>query len=171
MSELTIRAMTVDDQDAVIAIYQEGVETGHATFAESAGDWQDWDEGHIADCRLVAELDGKVVGWAGLSATSSRCVYRGVAEVSVYVAAEARGKGGGRALLSALIKYSEKECIWTLTAGIFPENVGSIKLHAALGFKILGTREKLGKMTHGPMAGLWRDVSYLERRSSVAGKD
>ena len=169
MSDLTIRAMTDKDGDAVVAIYQEGIETGHATFADEAGSWDDWNSGHITECRLVAELNGEVVGWAGLSATSSRCVYRGVAEVSVYVSAAARGNGAGRALLSALIQASEDENIWTLTAGIFPENVGSIKVHASHGFKVLGTRERLGKMTHGPLAGRWRDVTYLERRSVIAG--
>jgi L-amino acid N-acyltransferase YncA len=169
MSTATIRAMENCDGEAVVSIYQEGIETGHATFAESAGSWENWDEGHIQNCHLVAEKDGVVVGWAGLSATSSRCVYSGVAETSLYVGSSARDQGLGQALMSALITTSEAANIWTLTAGIFPENESSIALHQKNGFQILGRRERLGKITHGPMAGQWRDVISLERRSEIAG--
>lgn len=167
-----IRPMTLTDSEAVLAIYQQGVDTGHATFASQAPTWQDWDEGHLPQCRLIAQKqDGSVLGWAALSGTSSRCVYAGVAEVSLYVSNIAKGKGIGSKLMQALIEASELDGIWTLQAGIFPENAGSLTLHAKFGFKRLGIREKLGKMSYGPMAGQWRDVVLLERRSTVAGCD
>ncbi|MEL6875984.1 MAG: N-acetyltransferase family protein, partial [Pseudomonadota bacterium] len=115
--------------------------------------------------RLGAFADEKLAGWAGLSATSSRCVYAGVAEVSIYVATKHAGKGVGLMLLEALVTASEEAGIWTLTAGILTENTGSIALHEKAGFRIVGTRERLGKMSFGPMAGQWRDVIEMERRS------
>lgn len=166
-----IRAMTANDADAVLAIYREGIATGHATFESEAPDWTHFDEGKLAAPRLVAELDGAVTGWAVLSPTSSRCVYGGVGEVTVYVAASARGRGVGRSLLEALVQASEKEGIWTLVAGIFVENESSIALHAKCGFERLGIRKGLGKMGYGPKAGLWRDVLLMERRSTVVGVD
>jgi L-amino acid N-acyltransferase YncA len=157
---------------AVRAIYQAGIDTGHATF-ESAppGSWEAWQQYHINELSLVALEDGAVQGWAALTATSGRCVYAGVAEVSVYVASEAKGRGVGRLLLSNLVARSEARNFWTLTAGIFPENAASIRLHESLGFERVGLRRKLGKMSFGPWAGRWRDVLALERRSSTVGVD
>ena len=159
-----IGAMTPQDWDAVRAIYVEGIRTGNATFEKSAPDWQAWDAGHLESCRLVARVGSEILGWAALSAVSGRCVYAGVAEVSVYVADRARGRGIGLSLLDALVTGSEREGIWTLQAGIFPENVPSIELHNRAGFRIVGTREKLGSMD-----GRWRDVILMERRSTLVG--
>lgn len=159
-----IRLMTPDDWDFVRAIYQAGIDTGHATFQQSAPSWADWNESHLAHSRLVVDGEDGVVGWAALSPVSSRCVYAGVAEVSVYVAADARGHGFGRALLDALVTASEEAGLWTLQAGIFPENRGSIVLHERCGFRVVGQRERLGEMN-----GAWRDVVLLERRSPKVG--
>ncbi len=164
MPEFRIREMLPNDWAAVHRIYLEGIATGNATFETEAPLWEKWDDGHMRECRLIAHDDAKVLGWAALSPVSSRCVYAGVAEVSVYVAEHARGKGVGRILLAALIDASERCGIWTLQAGVFPENVASMELHKSLGFRELGRRERLGKM-----AGRWRDVTLLERRSVVVG--
>jgi phosphinothricin acetyltransferase len=138
--------------------------TGNATFEVSVPDRETWDAHHLADCRLVARRHDDIVGWAALSPVSSRRVYAGVAEVSLYVAGHARGCGVGRALLGALVEASERAGIWTLQAGIFPENVASLALHAACGFRVAGRRERIGRM-----AGVWRDVLLLERRSRLVG--
>ncbi|WP_417486374.1 GNAT family N-acetyltransferase [Maricaulis sp.] len=168
----TLRTMTPADAPDVLAIYAEGIATGHATFESAAPDWVHFDDGKLAAPRLVAvDGDGVVTGWAALSPVSSRCVYGGVGEVSVYVAEAARGQGLGRTLLEALIEASEAEGLWTLTAGIFAENTASIRLHGQCGFGRLGVRRGLGKMGHGPMAGQWRDVVQMERRSTVVGVD
>ena len=168
---MQIRAMTAADADAVLAIYAEGIATGHATFEDQAPDWAGFDAKRMAAPRLVAEEGGDVLGWAALSPVSDRCVYGGVAENIVYVAAAARGKGVGRALLTALAEASEAAGIWTLQAGIMVENAGSVKLHEACGFRIVGVRERLGKMRFGPMQGRWRDIYLMERRSNRAGMD
>jgi phosphinothricin acetyltransferase len=162
--ELTLRPLAPADWPAVRAIYQEGIATGQATFETAAPEWEQWDRAHRADCRLVAIAGGSVVGFAALSPVSARKVYAGVAEVSVYVAERARGGGVGRALLGELIRASEAEGIWTLQAGIFPENRASLRLHEGCGFRVLGRRERVGCL-----AGHWRDVALLERRSAVAG--
>jgi phosphinothricin acetyltransferase len=167
LTVVTIRAMQNDDADAVLAIYQQGIDTGHATFQDVAPDWQTWSKAHLAECRLVAEVDGRVAGWSALSAVSSRCVYRGVAEESIYIAAGARGLGVGKQLLQALVDTSEQAGFWTLQTGIFPENRASIALHEQVGFRILGIRERIGLMSYGPLAGTWRDVAFMERRSSI----
>ena len=151
---------------AVEAIYREGIATGHATFEALPPSWEQFDLGKLPDQRLVAVENGTAVGWAAASATSSREVYRGVAEHSVYVAAAARGRGIGRDLLAALIESTEAAGIWTLQSGIFPENLGSLALHDALGFRVVGRRERLARMAYGPMAGLWRDVLLVERRAA-----
>ena len=153
------------DWAAVRAIYLEGIATGNATFEQDAGDWEKWNASKLPACRLVARFEGNVVGWAALSPVSSRCVYGGVAEVSVYVAARAQGQGVGRDLLARLVRESEAQGLWTLQAGIFPENTASIRLHQSAGFRIVGTREKLGEMN-----GVWRDVVLMERRSAVVGR-
>jgi phosphinothricin acetyltransferase len=167
-----VEPMTEEHWPAVRTIYQAGIDTGHATF-ESAppATWEAWHEHHINDMSLVA-IEGDVVrGWAALTPASGRCVYAGVAEVSVYVAPEAQRHGIGRLLLATLVARSEAHNIWTLTAGIFPENNGSVRVHEAEGFERVGVRRKLGKMSFGPLAGRWRDVLALERRSTTVGID
>jgi phosphinothricin acetyltransferase len=150
----------------VRAIYEEGIATGDATFEQDPPSSEAWDQSHLAACRLVAEQAGRVVGWAALSRVSDRCVYGGVAEVSVYVAAGARGQGIGRALLQALVEESERQGLWTLQAGVFPENLASVRIHERCGFRVVGRREKLGRMRDR-----WRDVLLLERRSAHVGVD
>ena len=168
----TIRAMTSADADAVLQIYQEGIDTGHATFERDPADWAKFDAGKLARPRLVAQGEsGDVLGWAVLSPMSSRCVYGGVAELTIYVAAAARGQGIGKALLTALVEASEAEGLWTLVAGILRENEASIRLHEACGFELLGYRKRIGKMGFGPMKGKWRDIAWMERRSEVVGVD
>ena len=159
-----ILPLSAADWPAVRAIYEQGIATGNATFEKSAPGWDTWDAAHLPHSRLVAHSAGEVVAWAALSPVSSRCVYAGVAEVSIYVAAHARGWGIGLALLSALVEASERANIWTLQAGIFPENAASIELFRKAGFRVLGRRERLGQMD-----GHWRDVILMERRSQIAG--
>jgi L-amino acid N-acyltransferase YncA len=161
---IEIVPLAVNHWEAVRAIYLEGIATGDATFQQTAPEWTDWHKGHLPTCRLIAEKDYEILGWAALSSVSSRCVYAGVAEVSVYVAQLARGTGVGTKLLQALVSASEAEGIWTLQAGIFPENTASIALHTKAGFRIIGTRQRLGSMN-----GRWRDVVLLERRSTIVG--
>lgn len=161
-----IEPMREEDWEQVRAIYLEGIATGHATFETTAPVWERWDASHLRDCRFVARSGEVIKGWAALSPVSSRCVYAGVAEVSVYVAERNRGEGVGKALLEALIKASEAAGIWTLQAGVFPENVGSIALHKRCGFREVGRRERIGKMKD-----VWRDTVLLERRSQIAGAD
>lgn len=159
---MEIRKLLAEDWDQVKLIYQKGIDTGNATFQTSAPSWEDWDQSHLASCRIVMQEDSKVIGWAALTPVSSRCVYAGVAEVSVYVDPAHSGKGIGLNLLNELVRQSEAEGIWTLQAGIFPENAASLSIHEKAGFKILGTREKIGKQN-----GIWRDTVLLERRSPV----
>ena len=158
--------MRREDWPLVRAIYLEGIATGNATFEQGVPEWEKWDAGHLPAARIVARANGGgILGWAALSVVSSRCVYAGVAEVSIYVTASARGQGVGTQLLARLIADSEAAGIWTLQAGIFPENGASIALHQRAGFRIVGRRERLGQMN-----GRWRDVALLERRSTVAGR-
>jgi L-amino acid N-acyltransferase YncA len=159
-----IEPLTAESWSAVRSIYLEGIETGNATFEKSAPDWEQWSKSHLPACRFVAIAERQVVGWTALSAVSNRCVYAGVAEVSVYVARHAWGRGVGKALLKELVSASEAQKIWTLQAGIFPENAASIQLHKGVGFRIVGVRERLGYMD-----GRWRDVVVMERRSAVVG--
>ena len=166
---IEVRVMTEADWPTVAAIYKEGIETGHATFETTVPNWERWDEAHVDSCRFVAELDDRVVGWAALSVVSDRCVYGGVGEVSVYVGSTGRGKGVGTLLLAALIDASKKAGFWSLQAGMFPENSGSLALHGKCGFRQVGRRERIGQMDIGPMAGEWRDVLLLERRSTRVG--
>jgi L-amino acid N-acyltransferase YncA len=146
----------------VVRIYEEGMLTGNATFETQLPSWEAWDAGHLAEHRLVVTLDDEVVGWAALSPYSDRECYRGVAEESIYVAERVRGLGFGRQLLAALVASAEAAGIWTLQAGIFPENEASIALHGALGFRVVGVRERLARSR-----GIWRDVVLLERRSEM----
>jgi phosphinothricin acetyltransferase len=162
-----IQAMLPSHWPAVQEIYRQGIQTRNATFETDLPDWEKWDRNHRKDCRFVAIWTadgGSVLGWAALSAVSMRRVYEGVAEVSVYVAAAARGRGIGKMLLQALIRESEANGVWTLQAGIFPENVASIALHNSQGFREVGIRRRVGKL-----GDTWRDVMLLERRSSLVG--
>ncbi len=156
--------MTADDWPEVRRIYVEGIASGMATFETDAPAWDEWDKLHLDECRLLATFDGEPAGWAALSTVSDRCVYGGVAEVSVYVAAAHGGKGVGSALLGALVGASEAAGLWTLQAGIFPENEASIALHRKHGFRQVGVRERLGRLD-----GEWKDVALLERRSDRVG--
>ncbi len=182
--------MRAGDWPEVRAVYLEGIATGDATFEQTAPEWEKWDAEHLASARLVArsrrasliatsaakhsavsqvvarsKKDGELLGWAALSPVSRRSVYAGVAEVSLYVAERARGAGVGTQLMARLIAESEAAGIWTLQAGIFPENIASIALHQRAGFRVVGSRERLGQMN-----GRWRDVVLLERRSSTVGR-
>ena len=161
---MEIIQMKPDHWPQVKAIYENGIATGHATFQTSAPEWEEWNSAHVKSCRLVAIENDKILGWAALTAVSGRCVYAGVAEVSVYVDEKVRGKGIGSALLYELIRESEEDNFWTIQAGIFPENMASIKIHQSAGFRIIGTREKIGQMN-----GIWRDTILLERRSTTVG--
>jgi len=163
--KIDIKNIEQEDWVVVANIYQMGIETGNATFEIEIPTWQEWNNAHLQSCRLAALTENNLVGWAALSAVSDRCVYGGVAEVSVYVEPEYNGKGIGTKLLQELIDQSEKEGIWTLQSGIFPENSASIKLHNKLGFREIGFREKIGKMNNG----IWRDNIILERRSKIVG--
>lgn len=157
--------MCAADREEIRRIYLEGIATGNATFESEAPSWERWDAGHVRSCRLVAANGRRVVGWAALSPSSGRPAYAGVAEVSIYVENDARVLGVGSALLSALIAASEQEGFWTLQAGIFPENEASLALHAKDGFRVVGRRERPGRMKDGR----WRDVLLLERRSRKIG--
>ncbi|MEZ4414358.1 MAG: N-acetyltransferase family protein [Gemmatimonadota bacterium] len=160
-----IRSLEPSDWEAVARIYGEGIAGGNATFEARVPTWPEWDGKHVKTPRLVAvSSSGDVNGWAALSPVSARPVYAGVAEVSVYVANGSQGRGVGRALLDALVTGSEGAGFWTLQAGIFPENVSSLRLHERCGFRVLGVRERVGRQ-----GGVWRDVLLLERRSATVG--
>jgi len=168
---ITVRPMTAADWPDVERIYREGIATGNATFEAAPPSWQEFDREKVADPRLVAVEDGAIVGWAAAGRVSSRCVYEGVLEHSVYVAESARGHGVGRVLLAAFLKAAEAAEVWTVQSGVFPENEPSLALHRELGFRTVGTRERVGKMGYGPYAGAWRDVMMIERRSAQVGID
>jgi L-amino acid N-acyltransferase YncA len=160
---LRVAPMSADHSQAVLAIYQAGIDEGQATFETVAPSWADFDAKRLTEHRLVALDDsGHVLGWAAASPVSDRCVYQGVVEHSVYVAPDARGRGVGTTLLRALIASTEAGGIWTIQAGVFPENTASLALHARCGFRTVGIRERIGQ-DHGR----WRDVVLIERRSSV----
>jgi len=156
--------MLPGDWPAVAAIYAEGIATGHATLETAVPAYEVWDAARLADPRLVARANGVVLGWSALVPYSRRDVYRGVAEEMIYVAERARGQGIGGGLLRALIEAAERAGIWTLQASIFPENEASIALHERCGFRVVGTRERLGKLGE-----TWRDIVLMERRSAVVG--
>lgn len=159
---LTIAALVPEDWGDVARIYGEGIASGDATFETEVPDWEGWDRSHLPGHRLIAAADAGRVGWAALAPVSERCVYGGVAEVSVYVTADARGHGVGTALLAALVASSEAGGLWTLQAGIFRENEASVRLHERGGFRLVGRRERLGRLRDE-----WRDVLLFERRSAV----
>jgi len=161
---IELRPLEPGDWPAVRVIYLEGIAGGMATFQTEAPTWEAWDAGHVRRCRIVATEAGTVIGWAALSPVSNRPCYAGVAEVSIYVAVAARGRGIGRLLLGELVSESESAGFWTLQAGIFPENAASLALHERCGFHIVGRRERIGQLQDR-----WRDVVLLERRSAVVG--
>jgi L-amino acid N-acyltransferase YncA len=164
---MTIKPLEQNHYPAIKEIYELGIATGNATFETKAPTWDEWDKNHLTKSRLVAvDENENVIGWAALSSVSSRCVYAGVAELSVYVHLNQQGKGIGKKLLEALIRESEKLNIWTLQAGIFPENKASLKIHEQCGFRKVGYHEKIGKMKD-----VWRDTILLERRSKAVGAD
>lgn len=160
MVEITIKKMRQDDWNAVRDVYQAGIATGNATFQTAAPEWDEWNAGHLPDCRYVAYVHDELIGWAALSPYSSRHAYRGVAELSIYVHPKNHKDGVGKRLLSTLITASEQAGYWTLIAGIFPENQASIRLHLGQGFREVGYREKVGEMN-----GVFRDVIIFEKRS------
>jgi L-amino acid N-acyltransferase YncA len=164
-SDLVVEAMTADDGPAVLAIYGQGIATGVATFERVVPEWRAWNASHHRECRLVARVDGGVVGWTAIARYSSREVYAGVAWESVYVDAAARGRGVGRALLDVLIPASEASGIWTLIAGVQANNLASLALHERAGFRRIGVQERIGR----DASGIWRDVVLLERRSATVG--
>jgi len=167
MVAVIIDRLTESHWDAVRQIHAEGIATGSATFeTEAPPDWPTWSRSHLEIGRLVAAEGGKVIGWAALTPVSQRCVYAGVAEVSIYVAHDSRARGVGSRLLERLIAAAEDGGIWTLQAGIFPENQASVRLHEKHGFRVVGRRERLGQLH-----GAWKDVLLLERRSSRVGLD
>jgi L-amino acid N-acyltransferase YncA len=157
-----IEPLRPEHWEEVARIYAEGIATRQATFETDVPGWEEWDRAHLAEHRFVVVEDGRVLGWAALAPVSDRCVYGGVAENSVYVGEGARGRGVGRTLLDKLIASSEADGIWTIQTGIFPENDASIRLHESVGFRVVGRRERLGKLD-----GVWRDVLLLERRSPL----
>lgn len=164
MSDLAIHPLVESHWDAVRDIYEAGIATGLATFETAAPEWGRWNNAHRLDCRLVALREDQVVGWAALTPVSSRYAYRGVAEISVYVAPAARRQGVGRVLLQNMVTCAEANEVWLLQATIFPENTASVSLHQSAGFRIVGRRERIACL-HGQ----WRDTLLLERRSTVIG--
>jgi L-amino acid N-acyltransferase YncA len=162
--DFNVQPLAERHYDDVSRIYLEGIATGNATFQTESPDWATWDKVHLPHSRLVAVKKQEVVGWAALTPVSGRCVYRGVAEVSVYIGANHQGQGLGKLLLNNLIQEAEANGIWTLQAGIFKENKASLTLHQKCGFRVVGVREKIGQLH-----GTWRDVCFLERRSKVVG--
>ena len=167
MINYNIEEMKESDWEQVANIYLEGIKTEKATFQTEVPTWDSWNNGHINSCRLVVRSDSKVLGWAALSMTSSRCVYAGVAEVSIYIGEKYKGKGIGTALLNKLIELSEENGFWTLQSGIISKNTRSIELHKKCGFRKIGIREKVAKMNNKE----WMDVTFMERRSTIVGID
>lgn len=174
MAEVLLSASVVPMLPAhwpfVERIYAAGIATGHATFEERPPTWEEFDAVKLPEQRLVALEGDTVLGWVAASAVSERCVYAGVVEHSVYVDPAVQGRGLGRMLLEALAASTEAAGIWTIQSGVFPENPASLAVHLAAGFRVVGRRERVGRMTYGPMAGSWRDVLMIERRSLVAGR-
>lgn len=161
---MEIKPITKVNFSVVAEIYRHGLATNIATFQNDLPMWEDWDKRHLGFCRISLYKNDEMLGWAALSPVSSRCVYSGVAEVSIYVATNARGKGIGEILLNELIKQSESNEIWTLQSGIFAENEGSVKLYEKCGFRTVGYREKIARKNE-----VWKDTVLMERRSTVTG--
>lgn len=164
MTTIQSRKMLASDWEMVSKIYAEGIATGFATFETETPTYESWNVAHMSSCRIVAIENEKILGWVALSPVSSRCVYGGIGEVSVYVGINNRSKGIGRLLMKKLIQESEAEGLWTIQSGIFPENKSSIELHKKLGFRYIGKRERIGKL-HGE----WKDNLLFERRSTQVG--
>lgn len=160
-----IDEMEASDWEQVKEIYLEGIRTGLATFQTEAPVWENWDKGHLNSCRLVARSESSILGWVALSPTSSRSCYAGVVEVSIYISEKYKGQGVGTALLKEVIKQSEEEGIWTLYCSIIRENIASLALHKKCGFREIGIREKIAKMSNGA----WHDTVLMERRSKITG--
>ena len=171
MPSLTIRAARAADAPQITQIDAACLATGQATFRDVSHDWSSFYAAFGSTVALVATREARVVAWAGVSRPSAREVYAGVGETSVYVDPALHGQGIGQRMMEALIEAAESEGFWTLTAQIFPENKASIALHQRFGFVALGMRRRLGRMSYGPMKGKWRDVMFLERRSSIVGTD
>jgi phosphinothricin acetyltransferase len=169
MTNITTRRPEHSDAAAIAVIDAEGLATGHATFRDTPHDWDSFTASFLSErgLALIVEDGSADAAWAGISPTSTRTVYQGVGEISIYVSATRQGCGLGRRLLEEMVSTSESAGYWTLVAQIFPENTASIALHTALGFRIVGTRSNLGKMPYGPFKGRWRDVIMLERRNDV----
>ncbi|PXX30717.1 GNAT family N-acetyltransferase [Arenibacter sp. ARW7G5Y1] len=163
---MEIRKMKNSDWPSVAEIYRQGMDTGFATFEKVVPSFEVWDAAHLEAGRLVAAKGETILGWAALSPVSSRCVYGGVAEVSVYIGQGSRGQGVGKLLIQQLIVESEKAGLWTLQSGIFPENKGSVELHRKMGFRFIGKRERVGKRDN-----VWKDNLLFERRSTIIGVD
>lgn len=161
--KISIREMCAEDWSWVSKIYLEGIQTGKATFQTDCPSYEQWDKSHVESCRLIALIDGVVAGWTALSPVSSRCVYNGVAEVSIYIGEAYRGKGVGKALLNALISASEQAGFWTLQSGIMQDNEASIHLHEQCGFRMVGYRERIGKDS----LGVWRNNVLMEHRAAA----
>ena len=159
-----IESLTEQHWSDIKAIYLSGVATGNANFSFAEPEWIAWDKAHVTNCRLVVTENNQVLGWVALTAIHDQCVFAGVAEVSIYIAEQARRKGIGKQLLEAIINQSEQNNFWTLDARIFPENQASIKIHEEKGFSIIGSRERIGQLN-----GIWRDTLLLERRSVKVG--
>ncbi|MDX6236651.1 MAG: hypothetical protein QOG10_1466 [Kribbellaceae bacterium] len=171
-SDVVVVPLTEEDWPAVHSIYAEGIATGHATFEAQPPTWDEFDATRLNNHRLIAiHATSGILGWAAVSPISTRAVYAGVVEHSIYVTPAAQGRGVGRRLLQALIDSTGQAGIWTIQSGIFPENEASLALHQSLGFRTVGTRQRGGKMTYGPLAGSWRDVIAIERRSEIAGTE
>jgi L-amino acid N-acyltransferase YncA len=162
--DATIREARDEDSASILAIYESGIATGNATFETEVPSWTDWDRRHHAHSRFVCEEEGQVVGWVALAPVSSRQAYSGVAEVSIYLAPDARGRGIGTRLMTRAIASSEAHGIWTLYAALLPENEASVRLHEKCGFRRVGTRERIARLD-----GVWRDTLIMERRSRVVG--
>lgn len=163
---MEILPINKDHYPDIAEIYRQGINTGMATFETSVPSWESWNENKLQHSRLIAFENKEALGWVALSKVSSRCVYEGVAEVSIYVSENHRGKGVGKILMQYLIKESEANGIWTLQSGMFPENEATIALHKLFGFRIIGHREKIGKL-----GGIWKDSVLMERRSKIAGTE
>lgn len=164
--KIQLRKMTATDWPRVKDIYQKGLDLGYASFETEAPAWEKWDAAHLTDCRYVAETSEGILGWIALSKVSAREVYKGVAEVSIYIDPAQSGRGLGKKLMEKVIEESEKRGFWTLQSGIFPQNTASIHLHEKMGFRKIGYREKVAKR-----AGIWQDNVLMERRSKKVGLD
>ena len=167
MSDIRVRHLEPEDWSDVERIYRDGIDTGNATFESAPPSWGAFGDSKHPTLRLVAQDESGIVGWAAASAISSRAVYAGVVEHSVYVAADSQGRGIGGMLLSALIADAEREGVWTIQSSVFPENRSSLDLHRRHGFREVGRRERIALMTYGPFAGIWRDTILIERRTAA----